>query len=279
MRSEETLQRIINCSKDDEYTRMVRGNANNISKWFPKIKDCGIPVPKTFIFQLPQTVMQCCYEMSEEAIELLQYWIMKYVHPVLKENNMHNIAVFVKNGTFSDKFDFRHCASSGISAELALSIFNINYAAELVGAGGQSEIAIRERLGMFERAPKIYNGMKLLPEFRIFYDFATHTFLYAVNYWDWHYCHEEISKDVTDGIVYESYYPTLRKLYNNKVNEVISLCENYLKDVNMSEIYHGPWSVDIMYIEGKYWLTDMAVAQSSAYWDLEKAMSCGYKKE
>lgn len=143
-------------------------------------------------------------------------------------------------------------------------MININYAALCVGCDGQSEIVFRKRIREPEdhNAYKIYNGMPLRPEFRVFYDFDNRKILYSVNYWDWDYCHEAISRDKSDKLSYEAAYPGIEKFFNEHQKEVEELVNTHMKDVDLA----GIWSVDIMSANDTYYLIDMARAENSAYW-------------
>lgn len=254
----------------DDWTAYYKRNPNNFSNWFPAIKDCGIDVPRSFIIDVPQEVMRACFmENHDEDTEIILDFVKKEILPVLSENNL--FFFFMKNSTFSNKFDFNDsCKCRNIPFEIVLHLINICYNAELVGADGLNEIIIREFIGDWyyiqENIPCIYNGMPLRPEFRVFYDFDKRKVLYSVNYWDWDYCHESICKyNATDQIVYEHAYATIKQEFEERQEEVETLVSSHIQNVQLD----GIWSVDILWDEQnqKYWLIDMAIAQTSAYWN------------
>lgn len=249
-----------------EFLDYYRKDPNNLSFWFPKIKDCGIAVPKTFIFNPPEKVVEAYFmDNIEKDRETVLEYVKDEILPVLP---MEMSVLFVKNGTFSNKYDFSDCKVMKIAQYLTEKIINQNYTAAMYDAGGLSEIVIREFIGTLsyirENLLCIYNGMPLRPEFRVFYDFDKKELLYSVNYWDYDYCHEAIERNETDGIVYNKIYPEIEKFYNEHYEEVKNMVSKYMKNVQLT----GKWSVDIMYDEESdmYYLIDMAVAEQSAYW-------------
>lgn len=150
------------------------------------------------------------------------------------------------------------------------SLIEINYASLMFETGGNTEVAIRERIIADESiTPCIYNGMPLRNEYRVFYDFDKKKVLYIVNYWDWDFCHDAISRNVTDKIVYEAAYPELSKRFAENKNSVKDIVKKAMEKVNGLT---GIWSIDILADESQnLWLIDMAVGRQSAYWDPDKS--------
>lgn len=254
---------------EDKFVADYRNDINNLSYWYPKVKDCGIDQPRTVIIQNPVKIMQDIFEPESHLEEIMEFVNDKVLPQI--PNDM--FFLFVKNGTFSNKYNFgENCKCRREVLELTKAISNVNYFSECCGAGGISETVIREFIGDWHyidtHIPCIYNGMPLRPEFRVFYDFEKRVSLYAVNYWDRDYCLDAISANATDKIVYVSVYQKLLSDYEKRSGEVLAMVDKAMVNV---KALHGQWSVDIMYDEehDKYWLIDMAVAQQSAYWNPE----------
>ena len=247
--------------------RDFKSDINNFSYWFPKIKDCGANVPESVVVPVPENVMKCFFMERENDERQVQAWVEEAVMPAVK--GMKSL-LFVKNGTFSGKFRFRSCTPMRSVSHLTASIIDINYDALCVDAGGNTEMVFRERVGWRDEwdCYKIYEGMPLRPEFRVFYDFDRKKVLYAVNYWNWDYCHEAISRDRTDKIAYEAAYPAINTFFVEHKQEVMEMAGKHMENV---EGFSGAWSIDYMYADGKYWLIDMATARTSAYWNPGKA--------
>ena len=175
----------------------------------------------------------------------------------------------MKNGGFSDKYRFNLCTPGPDELGMAENLINMNYDALCFSADGITEVCVRELIPHNEKTtPCIYQGMPLRPEFRVFYDFDRHQPLYAVNYWDWDYCYKAISRNPTDKIVYEAVYPQLESRYQEVSQFAMELVEKSLANVTGLK---GIWSVDLMEVDNrKFYLIDMALGASSAYWDQER---------
>ena len=256
----------------NHYNRL-KESKNNISYWFPKVENCGIKVPKTKIFDVPTEIaFQFAYiensDKQKDVIDKIYNWVKDEILPNIPFE-LSGLC-FIKNGTFSNKFDFASCISAGNAMDITRSLIDINYVSLIYDAGGITEFAIRSLIPHnISKTCCIYNGMPLRNEYRVFYDFDKKKSLYIVNYWDEDYCKESISRNKTDKIVYESEYPELLKHYEEKKDEVMELVSKHMKNVENLE---GIWSVDILETEeGEFYLIDMAEGHRSAYWDPEKA--------
>ena len=263
---------------------------NNFSYWYPKVKDCGLPVPKSCIIQIPDDLADrgvFYMENIPESQKAVDQFVTGKVFPALEESGIKTAHLFVKNGAFSNKFDAeKGCLCLYDKYDLVRSILNIQYNSAMFETGGEKEIVIRERIGYnSELIPCIYHGLPLRPEFRVFYDFDIHEVLFVANYWDYDYCRDHIM-DATDKIVFDKmkdYLYCAFERWKDDVADKVSQCMKNVTDLS------GPWSVDIMMtnypeniqrrmmedIGNKYstvqhpvgYLIDMAVAERSAYWD------------
>ena len=216
----------------------IRLDPNNISHWYPKIKDCGMNVLETVIIQLPDEIFKACFHDEPDDEEKIIEFVRNTVMPEIKDRIK---LPFIKNGAFSNKFDFRTCIPYLDVYSIALAFCQLNYASLLIETGGGTEIAIRERILYNETlVPTIYHGMPLRPEFRVFYDFDERKALGCFNYWDFGYCSEAISRNCTDRIVYKSCYPHIENVYRKKKDQVVEMVCEAMKNVEMT----GKWSID-----------------------------------
>lgn len=249
-----------------------RSAQNNFSFWFPKVEHCGIRVPKSVIFKTPEDIISHFYmEDSKNDLRAIRGWVDAVVEPGVREAGLSG-AIFVKNGTFSNKFEAEACFCS--TENLAYSIASINYQALCVDAGGLDELVVRARIPHDRRkTPCIYGGLPLRPEFRVFYDFDIRTVLFSVNYWDYNYVFPHLY-DATDKIVFQHERPRLEYEFKANKQHAEDLIRNRMAGVSGLE---GPWSADLLQDDyGQFWLIDMAVAERSAYWEFrpgnEKAL-------
>lgn len=251
-----------------EFYDDLKADVHNVSYWFPKIKDCGIRVPETFVKEVPENIVAHFFmESPEKDIDAIFAWVKNELLPSIPDNLKG--LIFVKNGAFSNKFDFSTCAVRCNALDLTRAIIEINYTSFMFDTGGNTEIVIRERIPFDERkVSTIYHGMPLRNEYRVFYDFDNKKALYVANYWDCDYCYDAISRNATDRIVYEKVYDSLLEHYTHNKEKVMALVSSHMKDVDLT----GIWSIDILEDEtGEFWLIDMALGHRSAYWDPKKA--------
>lgn len=248
---------------EDEFQRLEK-NPNTFSYWYNKVLEkCGneFKIPRTLVFKTsPNLIRSFFMDSPEEDDERVAEYVKNNIMPNIPEDMFF---LFIKNGTYSDKYDGT-CFVKKNFHTLVKAVEDINYNALCVGAGGTNEIVIREDVWGMEKQnyPCIYKGLPLVPEFRVFYDFDNRKAIKICNYWDWNYCHEMISREFTDKLVYEAMYPEIEKEFNEHKEEVVQKVENFMKNVEMA----GVWSVDIMLRGNIFYLIDMALAENSAYW-------------
>ncbi len=260
-----------------DYYNDLAGSPNNLSFWFPKIEDVGngndLLIPKTVIQPVPPEITELFFmekrDMTQvQIMEEIYKWVRDTFYPAARKV-LTGPLWFIKNGSFSNKFEFNLCmCRGGDLMELTSSIVNINYKSLCFDTGGSTELIAREFIDAPQNATTIYSGMPLRCEIRVFYDFDRHQAIYAKNYWDWEYCHEVISRDPTDKIVYEAMYPQLDSRFQEVSQFAVELVERSLANVTGLK---GIWSVDLMEAgDKKFYLIDMALGTYSAYWDWER---------
>ncbi len=252
------------------WLRMVC-NPNNFSFWYERVKDCGLKIPASVYYQFSYDdvceFISYVYGEDKHMDDKKLDFKRKIVNPLLSKFSSicKSNELFIKNATFSNKFDFASCHIHGnadISSTVTDSLGNINYTGLLVGADGFNEVVIREYIKPVINFGKIYNGMVLRPEFRVFYDFDKHKVLYTVNYWDYQYCKEYLN--VEDKAVFANAEAQLNKYFEQHVDEVEKLVSEHMPHAWLE----GKWSIDIMMNdENDFYLIDMALAENSAYWN------------
>ena len=249
--------------ENDEYSEFdlkIRDKMmNNFSFWYPRIKDCGMKVPKSLIFKVPDYLYERFFLEADEDYEVIDKWIKDVVLPVLKQEKMQ--LLFVKNATFSNKFNASDCFTT--PRKLGEAIASINYNALILGAGGLDELVIRECIWHNRLViPCIYGGLPLRTEFRVFYDFSKKEVIFIENYWKFNYVFPNLYS-ATDKIVFEHERARIEEEFEKYKGIVYDFVSDSLKNVDGLE---GPWSVDIMHESGKFYLIDMALAEMSTYW-------------
>ena len=118
---------------------------------------------------------------------------------------------------------------------------------------------------------RVYNGLKLHTEYRVFADFDTKTVLGMHNYWDPnkikpHFDKEASSgnvKAVHDRVTYEVAEENLCARYEANKDMVKERVQEFIGSVKGLS---GQWSIDVMQNGEDFWLIDMALAENSAYY-------------
>ena len=180
----------------------------------------------------------------------------------------------IKNGCFSNKFDFSTCITD--KDHLAENLWKLNYVSSMYDTGGYTELVVRELIPYNRQVtPTIYNGMPLRTELRVFYNIDKKKIEYVTDYWDYDYCYENLH-NITDKIIFKWFHQqdsTIERL--TYITDYIYENINYLE---FDESMKGIWSIDFMLCSdfeeyGDYngiYLIDMARGFRSAYWDKNK---------
>jgi hypothetical protein len=234
----------------------LHGGNNSFSYWYEKVKNCGIKTPNSWVYQVPTELYECFFlERSDDRMQISDF-LKTHVIPKMK-----NHSYFLKNATFSNKFDFSHCITN--KDRILNDLTDINYAALCVGANGLNEVVLREIIRYSEKStPTIYHGLPLRNEFRVFYDFDTKNVMYSANYWDYDYVYPHLYSK-TDKIIFKYCRNKIEKTFIKRQKEVEDIVGKAMANVLG---FKGKWSIDILLDEaGIYWLIDMAEAEKSAY--------------
>lgn len=113
----------------NEYFTDLKNNKNNLSYWYPKFKGCGIRMPETITFQCPDEVMEAFFmENQKKDSDTVFGFVKEMVIPELRKRPALAPIAFMKNGTFSDKYDAGLCHVHYFDAmEITSKLININY--------------------------------------------------------------------------------------------------------------------------------------------------------
>lgn len=247
----------------------LHNDPNRFSYWFRKIlsvEDHDVMLPSTVGFNIPDSLFDCFFLEKKTDRRKITDWLKENVMPIIGKARM---PLFVKNGNFSNKFDFANSCllSSNDLEELVNHVCNIQHTGLLFETDGYLELVFRDWIQPEPGTECIYNGMPLRPEMRLFYDFDEHKYLYDVNYWDWDCCHKAISKNPQDLEVYERQYPIISKKLEYRRD---MLLPTIIKALEAVTELRGKWSVDFILDTEGAWLIDMALAHRSTYWDPSK---------
>lgn len=238
----------------------------NFSNWYNHIIDFGrfrhANIISNQIFTYEETEI-----MRETDIIDKVNW--EKINSILKPtlDKMENRRIYnIKNGAFSNKFDFN--TSLATKKDLAKQLWLINYNSTMFDTGGYTELVVREFIPSNHiEVPTIYNGMPLREEIRVFYNLDTKQIEYIVDYWDYDYC-EPNMHNKSDNIIFNWFHNKYgdRK---DKHRNILKIIENQIrKDIDtlkFDESLNGVWSLDFMYVNDidefkGLWLIDIRLS-------------------
>lgn len=255
-------------------------NKNSIGYWLPKIIGISdFKIPNTKIIKVPLSLLQLGRVFEYNQITPTTFEIInRYCQKVFELDI--NKSYFIKNGVYSSKFDFRNAkvTSPQEVKEIGQYLFYIHQQAcqmdnllnniSIYGCGTTNEWVVREYIESPVKE-KIYMGLPLNTEYRIFVDFGRKTILYSNQYWDKEIMNKRFREnrnnhDIHDMITFNMALERLEKTYNENIHKVGEMIQKLL-DNNIE--MKGQWSIDIMQVENEFYLIDMALAENSYYYD------------
>lgn len=255
-------------------------NKNSIGYWLPKIVGIsGFKIPNTKIIKVPLSLLQLgrvfeYNQITPTTFEIINRYCQKVFELDLDKS------YFIKNGVYSSKFDFRNAKVTIPKEvkELGQYLFYIHQQAcqmanllnniNIYGCGTTNEWVVREYIESPVKE-KIYMGLPLNTEYRIFVDFDRKTILSSNQYWDKEVMNKRFKEnrnnhDVHDMITFNIALERLEKTYNENIHKVKDMVQELL---NNNIEMKGQWSIDIMQIKNEFYLIDMALAENSYYYD------------
>lgn len=248
----EELER--NCYEDD------RKYPENFSNWYPCIKDFGNFKHAEIVSNQIFTFEESHIMRETDKIDDVDWeqWL-KILWPTIekmKTGTLYNI----KNGCFSNKFNFDKCLC--IKKDLVRKFYDINYYSTMYETGGYTEIVVREYIPCdLDHTITIYNGMPLRTEVRVFYNMDTKEIEYMVDYWDYDYCSKHITK-LNDKLLFDLFHNKSNiplTDHSIELNKVMKFIEDNINTLKIEGL-KGIWSIDFMYDRdlNNVYLIDMA---------------------
>ncbi len=255
-------------------------NKNSIGYWLPKIVGISdFKISNTKIIKVPLSLLQLGRVFEYNQITPTTFEIINRYCQKVFELDL-NKSYFIKNGVYSSKFDFRNAKVTTPKEvkELGQYLFYIHQQAcqmanllnnvSIYGCGTTNEWVVREYIESPVKE-KIYMGLPLNTEYRIFVDFDRKTILSSNQYWDKEVMIERFKEnrnrhDIHDMITFNMASERLEKTYNENIHKVKGMVQELLyNNIEMK----GQWSIDIMQVENEFYLIDMALAENSYYYD------------
>lgn len=253
----------------------------NFSNWYPNIIDFGEFKHSKIISNQIFTYDEIKIMQETDNIDKVNWKkineILKPTLDLMKPNMLYNI----KNGCFSNKFDFETCIAT--KKNLAEQLWKINYQSSMFETGGHTELVVRELIPstIDNTHPTIYNGMPLREEVRVFYNIDKQEIEYFEDYWNYEYCRPNI-RNKSDEIIFDYFHNKILGRTLNHQDTYELLCKyitKYIKGLKFNEKMTGIWSIDFLAeinhdnMSYDIYLIDMARGFRSAYWDPSKLKS------
>lgn len=269
---------------------MLSLNPNSMGNWLPEIipaveKEGFFSIPNTKIVKVPITMLQLTrldyMSHTRTTLDIVDEWAKRVFE--LDENKHY----FIKTGTYSSKFDFRNAKITDPkevseigeyllfihSDAISMAHYDVHGIGKPViyGVSTTNEWVVREFIEDEDNEQfTIYHGLPLHTEYRVFVDFDSRKVLGIHAYWD-----SEVMKKrfgdapdantpdmIHDYVTYTAQEDKLMQRFNENKDTVVQHIQSLLSDVNL----HGQWSIDIMQNGNKFWLIDMATADTSAFY-------------
>lgn len=236
-----------------------RSYENDLSFWYPKTSNIGFRTPNTTIINFTAEEVQLI--KRGRWSELNQKKILERIR---NKNNTINLdeELFVRLGNSSNKFNFDSCHIKGIQelfSKLMIMLDDMYFKLEWQQ---NVKLVLREYINTNYIRAKIYNGMPLNTEFRVFYDFDSNTFLGIFNYWDKDTMLDNLHNE-QDLITFANATNEIERQFNDLYPLLKEEVEYKLPKADLK----GKWSIDFLYDGEDFVLIDMAHAECSYYYD------------
>ena len=265
---------------------IIGTNPNSMGHWLPKLVDSCMgqeffKIPATTVAKVPLTMLQLTRQEYAELTETTLKIVDEWAHEAFKLDDQKEY--FIKTGTYSSKFDFRNAHVHGAKEvrELGEYLLFIHYQAlqmasplctpTIYGVSTTNEWVVREFIADKENNPCIYKGLPLHTEYRVFVDCDTDSIIGITPYWEpntmknrfAHGSDANSPHQIHDYVIYKAHEDKLMGRYHENKDRVLENIKNILPNLNL----RGQWSIDIMQNGDDFWIIDMAMAETSAFYE------------
>lgn len=233
-----------------------KSDPNTFSNWFGRLKT-HFKTPRSVITSLTFDEMMLLKpdekSTDQEAIQQFN----TRLNQLVQDAGLH-YPIFMKNGVFSNKFDFEESCLINTPDEFFDKLYNIIYGGCMVGARLSNEVVLRE-LVTVPQDVKIYNAMPLNIEFRAFVNFDTQEIVEILDYW-----YDSIASRLPPEQVelFKQHKETMAPKFEQFKVILQTELQNALRNKEFD--LNGSWSVDFLLdVNNELWLIDMAFAGQS----------------
>jgi len=233
----------------------MKEDKNCLSCWFPRISDAGLPVPETRIVRIPTGSIGKDLFRAFDGKEFegpAKIWLA--VLGLAAEEI--GFPCFLRTGHTSHKHDWERSCYVVSAEDLTSHVLHLIEFSETCDMFGVpwDVWAVRELLPT-KPVATVYRGMPLCREFRCFVDGGKLICMHP--YWP----PEAIDQGLPEG-------ETLSKQSHHRLNNVTVSEVNEIRELakRAAMACGGRWSVDVLDTERGWFVTDMALMDSSWHW-------------
>jgi len=222
--------------------------------WFPKIKELGIPTPKTEIVTLTAEEIEAYYRCEGDCFSLDR--LEKEVSKIIEEK--FSLPVFLRTDEFSNKHFWQKTCFLDKLDSLQDHLMEIIVGGKLADIMGLpiEAIVVREFIQMDTRFKAFYGEMPVNPERRYFIKDKEIQCHHA--YWT---DKEDIEEKTSQGKLPKNWKTILDEI-NFESQDEIDLLSGY--SIVVANNIDGYWSIDYCKAEdGRWILIDMAEGEKS----------------
>ena len=233
-----------------------KSDPNTFSNWFSRLKT-HFKTPRSVITSLTFDEMMLLKPEEKSTDQVANQQFNARLNQLVLDAGLH-YPIFMKNGVFSNKFDFEESCLINSPDEFFDNLYNIIYGGCMVGARLSNEVVLRE-LVTVPQDVKIYNAMPLNIEFRAFVNFDTQEIVEILDYW-----HDSIASRLPPDQVelFKQHKETMAPKFEQFKAVLQTELQNALRNKEFD--LNGSWSVDFLLdANNELWLIDMAFAGQS----------------
>ena len=233
-----------------------KSDSNTFSNWFGRL-NTHFKTPSSIITSLAFDEMMLLKpeEKSTDQVAIQQF--NDRLNQLVQDAGLH-YPIFMKNGVFSNKFDFEESCLINSPDEFFDNLYNIIYGGCMVGARLSNEVVLRELIDVPQDV-KIYHAMPLNIEFRAFVNFDTQEIVEILDYW-----HDSIVSRLPPEQV--ELFKQHKEKMAPKFEQFKAILQTELQNALRNKEFdlNGSWSVDFLLdVNNELWLIDMAFAGQS----------------
>jgi len=226
-------------------------NLSSLLYWWPKIRDLGIPVPKTEILEVPR-------QLFLEAVDLADPLkaISPFVEPIKEAARKIGYPLFLRTDQASGKHDWKDSCYVEREEDLLAHVFRVIEANEMVDILGLDwkALVFREFIPLDWKFKAFWGEMPVAREHRYF--IKDGRVICHHPYWP----EDAIAQSGFEPK--ESNWRALLKDLNTETKEEVKLLTEY--STKVASVLEGYWSVDFAHANyGRWILIDMALGGES----------------